>query len=88
MLLTCDNENDDLDDEDKQFLEEYSKRRMIEMQQKFSAKSAGVCFGKVAFNFFKVKSIEGVQHLKKINNGLYKKVNVLYYNILFIDWKS
>jgi len=47
MLLTCDNENDDLDDEDKQFLEEYSKRRMIEMQQKFSAKSAGVCFGKV-----------------------------------------
>ena len=48
MLITCNNDDDlELDDEDNEFLEEYSKQRMVELQHKFSAKSAGISFGKV-----------------------------------------
>ncbi len=49
MMITFnpDTEDKDMDEEDQEFIMEYTRQRMMEMQAKFSAKSAGVSFGKV-----------------------------------------
>ena len=52
LSLTCDPKLDEtdgssLDDSDKQFLKWYNQKRILELQQKFASKWAGITFGKV-----------------------------------------
>uniref|UniRef100_H2Z465 Phosducin domain-containing protein n=1 Tax=Ciona savignyi TaxID=51511 RepID=H2Z465_CIOSA len=47
--LTCDPnaKGYDSDDEDKEFMDWYNKKRIVELQSKFASKWAGITFGKV-----------------------------------------
>ena len=53
LSLTCDPKAEEttsteLDDSDKEFLKWYNQKRILELQQKFASKWAGITFGKVS----------------------------------------
>jgi len=61
LSLTCDPKAgetgaSELDDSDREFLKWYNQKRILELQQKFASKWAGITFGKVCFFQYLPKS--------------------------------
>ncbi|XP_076809495.1 phosducin-like protein [Clavelina lepadiformis] len=64
LSLTCDpkkDSNEDLDENDQEFLQLYNKKRMLELQQKFASRWVGITFGKL-------KELTGKNYVEEIEN--------------------